>query len=480
MCGLIGGALPLPSVIRGLDAIAHRGPDDQGAAESGAFALGHTRLAVQDVTSASAQPWPASDGSLVTYNGEAWRPDALRALLPERTWSTTGDTEVVAELLAAHGTEALPLLDRAMFALAWVDREGLLHLARDRYGEVPLHVGRLPGSRIAYASEVAALLQLGAHPATIQWLLPGHVMTVQQDGRTATVSRWAAPEVLTPSQDGPRAAAAVVRHHLMEGVTDRLTGDVPIAVLVSGGLDSSLVLGIIRTMRPDLEVGAYTAVHNPRSLDLAHARAVCGSWGIPLREVPVPAPTAADLARTVRAVEQPHKAQVEIGWACLHLARAIRRDGYKVVLSGEGSDELWASYGSPRSIMVHHGIKTQGWHQYRASTFTGQHRKNFARTNKVFMRHGIEARLPFLDPGLVGYALTLPEVTVTRAAGGRTHTKAVLAAAAAGLVPETSVWRAKVAFQVGAGLDLAVKRAVPDPRRLYAAEFRTAYGGVKP
>jgi asparagine synthase (glutamine-hydrolysing) len=409
-------------------------------------------------------------GTVVTYNGEAWQPAALRTLL-HRQWRTTGDTEPVAELLDEHGPAALPRLSHAMFGLAWVDTDGRLHLARDRYGEVPLHVGRVAGNRIVYASEVAPLLRLGAHPATIGWLDPGHVMTVEPDGVTARVRRWADPDDLTPLPYEPDAPARV-RQLLAQGVTDRLTADAPLAVLASGGLDSSLILGLIREQQPDRRIVAYTAVHDVRAADLRHARAVCSHLDVELVEVPVPAPTAEGLAATVRAIEMPHKAQVEIAWACLHLARVLQGDGFRVVLTGEGSDELWASYG-----MSYHGIKRDGWHRHRADTFTGQHRKNFPRCNKVFMRHGVEARLPFLHPELVQYALRLTPATV-QAVAGREHPKAVLAAAAAGLIPDASAWRAKVAFQKGARLDEAAAGAVADPRAFYAQTYRTHLRGA--
>jgi asparagine synthase (glutamine-hydrolysing) len=475
MCGLIGGALPPHLIEEALSSIAHRGPDAQAADTAGVFTLGHTRLAIQDLTPASGQPWTTGNGTVVTYNGEAWRPDDLRALLPAHPWATTGDTEPVAELLSSFGVKTLPLLGRAMFALAWVSASsGRLHLARDRFGEVPLHMGRVKGNGIVYASEVAPLLALGAHPSTVAWVPPGHVLTVEADGCTATLARWAPVEDLTPlplslAGDAPEQVCS----RLADGVVDRLTSDAPVAVLASGGLDSSAVIGLARSLRPDVPLIAYTAVHDSRSADLKHARAICQRWGLQLREIHVPAPTAGDLADTVRAIEMPHKAQVEIAWACLHLARALQEDGRRVVLSGEGSDELWASYG-----MSYHGIKAKGWHAFRAETFLGQHRKNFARTNKVFMRHGVEARLPFLDPGLVEYALRLPQSAVVQAAG-RTHCKAVLAAAVADLVPDVTAWRAKVAFQTGAKLDVAAARAAGDPRALYASVHRTHCQGVR-
>ena len=124
--------------------------------------------------------------------------------------------------------------------------------------------------------------------------------------------------------------------------------------------------------------------------------------GIELREVMIPLPSSADLSTVIRCIEMDCKAQVEIGWPCLRLAQAMRADGFKVTYSGEGSDELWASYG-----FAYHALKTQDWHAYRKDLFLSQARKNFARCNKVFMAHCVECRLPFLNTALVEYALSL-------------------------------------------------------------------------
>jgi len=384
-----------------------------------------------------------------------WHPQTLREIAGG-TWATAGDTEPVARLLAQQGPAALPLLD-GMFALAWADQQ-TLYLARDPYGEIPLHIGRTRDNRVVYASEIGPLLSLGAVPHTVRWVPPGHVLSVTADGHVSD-HQW--------FTGAGYPADASLRQLLDKGVIDRAISDVPVAVLASGGLDSSAIITTLRHHVPNLV--AYTAVGDSRSADLRHARIVCHELGVPLVEVPVPPPTAAALAATVGVIEMPHKAQVEIAHACHHLGYAMHTDGIKVVLSGEGSDELWASYG-----MAYHGINAKGWDGYRRATFIGQHRKNFARTNKVFMRHGIEARLPFLSPPLVSYALDRTQQEVTM--GGQ-HVKAILAAAYPEL-PRATAWRAKVAFQTGQKIDRAAAAAVADPRRFYTAEFNTQFRGV--
>lgn len=464
MCGLIGGAVPAHLVAAALPFIKHRGPDASGIITAGAFTLGHTRLAVQDVQGAPGQPVVGRE-TVVTYNGEAWNPQSLRDAFPaSHKWASTGDTEPVAALIERDGPAALPLLTRAMFALAWVSGDWA-YLARDTYGEVPLHYGFTAEGHPVWASEVAALLVLGARPSTVTWVEPGTLVMLSASG-AGTVSTWAKPVDIRPQPLTPEG----MRTHLEKGVVDRMTADVPVAVLCSGGLDSSAVLATL--IKHGYTPHAYTAVHDTRSPDLRHARAVTSHLGIDLTEVTIPSPTRADLNAAVTVTEMPHKAQVEIAVACAPLAARISADGFRVLLSGEGADELLASYG-----MAFHGIQKHGWGPYRRDLFIGQHRKNFARTNKVFMRYGIEARLPFLDDGLARAVLAATKDDVTLQ--GR-HPKAILAAAFQDALPEGSAWRTKAAFQTAAKLDKAAATTVADPRAYYHAEYVRTFQGVKP
>jgi len=207
----------------------------------------------------------------------------------------------------------------------------------------------------------------------------------------------------------------------------------------------------------------FTAVYDPRSRDLRLARATAHRLGLELVEVTVAPPTSENAADVVRVIEMPHKAQVEIGWACLALADAMRDRAVKVVFSGEGSDELWASYG-----FAYHGLKTKSWLDYRRDLFLDQSRKNFPRCNKIFMSRGIECRLPFLSTSVVEAALSFPRDVVQE---GRGQPKAVLGRAVIDLVGEEIARRPKVAFQDGMGLKGQFGRAVARPIQFYRAEF---------
>jgi asparagine synthase (glutamine-hydrolysing) len=458
VCGLVGTVGGSRARVElGLDALAHRGPDGRGVVEAGPAVLGHVRLAVIDPTDASAQPF-ADGGVVVAYNGELWNHRELRAVLPG-PWRTAGDTEVVARCLDVHGPAGLELMD-GMWAVAWVDAAGRCRLARDRFGEVPLHVGRA-GDGWWWASEQKALARLGC-----RWwrdVGPGELVELGPHGLVE--DRWYDPPA-EPADVGPEEAGGLVAGLLEAGTVARgLAADVPACTLLSGGIDSAAVALHLAATLPDLV--AYTAVLDRRSRDLRCARSTAEHLGVKLVEVAVEPPTADDLARVVAEVELPHKAQVEIGWACLALAEAMRGDGFKVTYSGEGSDELWASYG-----MSWHGVAREGWHAHRKRLVLDQARKNFVRCNKVFMARSVEVRLPFLHRPLVEAALSFPQASVAE----RGRPKAVLQRALRGRLPAEVVDRPKVAFQDGMGLKAACAAAVADPTRFYRAEYRRLYG----
>lgn len=473
MCGVIG-ALRLAGrdrISEGIAAIRHRGPDAMDVWRGSRFWLGHTRLAIIDTSSASEQPYRYGD-VVLTYNGELWNYVELRNELVRRgcSFSTTGDTEVLAAALSVWGEDALPRLE-GMFAFAWSSDGGeTIRVARDRFGETPLHVfeGR---TFFAFASEVKALRALGVNPAGVSWVEPGTLLRVDGAGRVER-SRWYELPDLASTYDDveEESAQRVVRAGVAAGALERTISDVPVCMLLSGGIDSAAIATHLVRHLPGIV--AYTAtLEGAASIDLPVARAVAERLDVELREVVVPRPTSDDLAGVVRSIETDSKVQVEIGWACTHLARAIRADGFRVTFSGEGSDELWGSYGT-----AHHGIEAKGWHGFRRGLFLGQHRKNFARCNKVFMAAGVECRLPFLNTRLVETALSLPRRVVR--ADKRRYWKKILQEGYRDTLPPEVIDRYKTTFQDGMRLLDACAAATHDPARYYRAVLRDTYGEV--
>jgi len=460
VCGIAGG-WNREEVERGLDAIAHRGPDARGVARVGALTLGHVRLAIVDLDPRSDQPYRRAR-TRIAFNGEIWNHRAVRADLERagRRFKTRGDTETLAAALNEWGGDALGRLN-GMFAVAWSADGRSAMLARDKFWEIPLHYAANPPR---FASERKALIAMGARATDVRDVPPGCVVELFADGRAVTSRYYDAPT--RPVKIGLDEAAVELRGLLEDGARDRAMSDVPVCCLLSGGVDSTVIAWALKPHVPNL-VG-YVAVGDPRSRDLRCARMAAEALGMPLVEVKVPVPGAGDLRAVVRAIEMPHKAQVEIGWPCLHLARAMRSDGFKVTFSGEGSDELWASYG-----FAYHALAAGAdWHQYRKILFMTQARKNFPRCNKAFMTAGVECRLPFLHPSVVEFALSLPRAAVQR--GKRT--KAVIQEAFRGLLPDEIVDRPKMAFQDGTGEKRAIAASIAGARAMYAAEYERLYG----
>lgn len=458
MCGIVGGYSS--KIEQGVKALLHRGPDAHGIVKVGNITLGHTRLAILDLDPRSNQPFVYGNITLV-FNGEIWNYKEVRAELQQAgyTFTTTGDTEVVAAALDYWGAEALPRIN-GMFALAWTAEGETLYLARDRFGEIPLHVAKQ--KPFIFASEKKALLAMGAHPKAIDDIQPGYYARV-------TPANWqqiSYYDVSTkPRQITPADATACLFHLIGNGTTERTISDVPVCTLLSGGIDSSVVAYFLKQAIPNLV--AYTAVYNPKSQDLKNARLVAHQLGIELREIKIPLPRPEDLSRVIQCIEMPYKAQIEIGWPCLKLAEAMQADRFKVTFSGEGSDELWASYG-----FAYHALKTQNWHSYRKELFLSQAKKNFARCNKIFMAHSIECRLPFLHPPLVEFAISLPQAVVQ---DGKARPKAIIQNAFRGKLPETITHRPKVAFQDGMGIKEAISKVIPSPERFYHVEYSRYY-----
>lgn len=495
MCGIAGGFCYQDQLELAMTAIEHRGPDGYGFDTLRDAKFGHVRLSIIDPEPRSDQPYYFGSITIV-FNGEIWNFKQLRDELvkEEYVFSTHGDTEVLAALLHQAWSVACRAVDRdsnsssggkafkdkylkavaealnrieGMFAVAWQcgDFQKEYFMARDRFGEVPLHYGRMEDGGVVFASEIKGLMAMGCLPHSIKWVLPGTFHYCQKKTRSTEI-QWYFPHLY--GGDKKPGSVEKIRETLRLGISERTISDVPVCTLLSGGLDSAVVASVLQETFPDLV--AYTAVMDTSSPDLKAARRVAQFLDIELVEITIETPTADGLATVVDVIEMPHKAQVEIGWACLQLAQAMKSDGFKVTYSGEGSDELWGSYG-----FSYWGIKKEGWYEHRKNLFYNQHRKNFARCNKIFMAWGVECRLPFLNTQLVECALGLPMDAVRQ--GNRP--KAVLEQAFKNVLPEEIMRRSKLAFQDGLGLKDRIREEVFDPKAFYKAEFGTNFRGIK-
>ena len=452
MCGIAGAIGGRPEQVeRMMQRIKHRGPDGIGLQVTGEAVHGHVRLALVDLTTASSQPFQRGQGTL-SFNGEVWNFRELRRELEAQgeTFTTTGDTEVLASFLTRFGLGCLSRLD-GMFAFAWSDGSGGHWLVRDSFGKVPLYVAKVSGG-FQWASERKAFAP-GIKPIAVP---PGHAFNLVTGG-------WVRWYRLPPSSE---LTPEAVLTHLRRGVAQRLQADAPVCCLVSGGLDSSVILALAKEQRPDLT--AYTAVFNPDSEDAIGARRICAELGVPLSEVRVEA-SVEDVERAIQSIEIPSKAQIEIATLCLPLARRIQADGFKACLSGESADELFGGYGN--FCIASSGQPDSEVVKLRKALLEKMARGNFIRCNKAFMAHGVECRLPYMEQPLV-------EAAIQCGLKSSPAQKRLLKDAVSGLVPSWVVKRKKDTFQGGSGVSDHIAKLIAWPERFYRANLETSFGYV--
>ena len=379
MCGIagvIGRAAAREQVTRMIAALAHRGPDGSGVFELGpGAALGHARLAILDLSTAGAQPMTSRDGRwTIVFNGEIFNYRELRVELSEVLWRSSSDTEVLLEACAAWGIERA--LDRlvGMFAFAlWDAWERELTLVRDRVGEKPL-VYIENGSTFAFASELKALrafhdgrldraalevyLALGYVPAplaifrSVRKLSAGHLLR-WKDGHSR-VARWWFPErICPPVSRTPAGRRDEARSLIADAVRLRLRSDVPLALALSGGVDSTVIAA--EAASQGARTDAFTVIADGDETDLPYARQVAQRFGLRHEVLRARATSAAD--RVLDAAghfDEPFADSSAL--SSLELARALA-DGYKVILNGDGGDEAFGGYRHYTGIALKQAVK---------------------------------------------------------------------------------------------------------------------------
>jgi asparagine synthase (glutamine-hydrolysing) len=381
MCGILGWVGPqsvtgeaLEGCHRGIAALRNRGPDDRAIARGEDWVLGHTRLKILDLSKRAAQPMRDAAGRLLVFNGEIYNFQELRAELETRgaRLRSTGDTEVLLEALAQWGLDALKRL-RGMFAFAWLDPKGKqLILARDRFGVKPLAWERTADG-IRFGSDLFALdamaggtqrreidpeqtqryLMLGYVPApytiwkAVRKLLPGHYLrVVWNDGGTPSIeekSYWKISDV-PPSAKAPAHVDELeaFSSELGDAIRLRLVSDVPIGLLLSGGIDSSLVAAALARI-PDIQVPSFTMGFAVGSSDERHfARDVAKRFKLEHREfLAEEEDLAAVFDRLWQAFDEPFADSSAL--PMLVLCREIRKH-VTVAIGGDGGDEVWCGY----------------------------------------------------------------------------------------------------------------------------------------
>jgi asparagine synthase (glutamine-hydrolysing) len=345
-----------------MDSLARRGPDSEGIASWGDAVLGHRRLAIFDLSDAGNQPMRSDEGRLgVVFNGSIYNYRELRQELIDRghRFHSRTDTEVLLNGYKEWGVNLLVTKLRGMFAFAlWDDWIRKLYLVRDRLGVKPLAFVKLKHG-IAFASTVRALRAAGlvgklASESVAEFLKFGFVSDQRSiyEGAekvpAATIMYWSISMAEASSPLPFRRAVEETERLLLESVAIRLHADVPVGVLLSGGIDSSLVCWAIKTLGGNIK--AYT-VGTPGDLwdETAAATATAKILGIDHQVVPMSALDQVEAEELVTAYAEPFASASALGM--LRISRVVASDA-KVLLTGDGGDDVFLGYPRYRNLWL--------------------------------------------------------------------------------------------------------------------------------
>lgn len=456
--------------------IRHRGPDWSGIYVGKTAILAHERLSIVDPASGG-QPLKSPDGKLIlSVNGEIYNHRAIRnGICKDYPFQTGSDCEVILALYQKKGIDFLEDLN-GIFAFALYDEENDRFLiARDSIGVIPLYMGSDDAGRIYVASELKAL---EGFCSEYKPFLPGHYY----DSRSGRMERWYKRdwEQYNNVKDNG-ADIAELREALCQSVQRQLMSDVPYGVLLSGGLDSSIVSAVAkryaaRRVETDNTREAWWpqlhsfAVGLKGAPDLEAARKVADYIGTVHHEINFTIQEGLDALRDViYYIETYDVTTVRASTPMYLLARVIKSMGIKMVLSGEGADEIFGGY-----LYFHKAPNAQAFHEECVRKISKLHLYDCLRANKSLSAWGVEGRVPFLDKEFMDVAMRInPEAKMAK--NGKME-KWVLRKAFEDMLPESVAWRQKEQFSDGVGyswidvLKQITSERVSDEEMAHAAE----------
>ncbi len=467
MCGILGifdlgdGADLRPLRQQALAASArqrHRGPDWSGVVADANALLVHERLAIVD-PAGGAQPIFSQDQQLVlAVNGELYNHRELeRRLQQHYDFQTGSDCEVINALYRDGGqTQDWLAAINGMFAFALWDRAAQRFLiARDHMGICPLYWGHDDQGRLWVASEMKAIADQCADVSTFP---PGHFY----DSDIGEIRRYyhrAWREYA--AVEGVQVKPADLREAFERAVHRQLMGDVPYGVLLSGGLDSSLVAAVAaRFARKRVEEDDQSEAWWPRlhsfaiglegSPDLAAAQIAADAIGTVHHGFTYRFEEGLDaIPEVIKHIETYDVTTIRASTPMFLLARRIKAMGVKMVLSGEGSDEIFGGY-----LYFHKAPNAREFHEELVRKLDGLHNYDCLRANKSMMAWGVEPRVPFLDVEFMDIAMRMDaqaKMSGLGADGRQKIEKAVLREAFSGYLPDAILWRQKEQFSDGVG-----------------------------
>jgi asparagine synthase (glutamine-hydrolysing) len=435
MCGITGiwGETDVSLVRKMMSLVRHRGPDAEGmfVSQNGSGVLGHRRLSIMDPEGGDQPIYNETKNMAVIANGEIYNFPHLRPeLIKQHKFYTTSDSEAMVHLYEDHGVSMVEHLD-GMYAFVIAD-EGNFYAARDPIGIKPLYLGEINGSLI-FASELKAF---PSNCDMVQEFPPGTFFHSAQGFSTF----YTVPELLSrqaPVED----YIEEIRETLEATVVKRLMSDVPLGAFLSGGLDSSLIAALARKHMDQLHTFSV-GIEGSRDLEAArlvsnHLDTIHHEYIITEQEV------REKLPEIIYYLESFDQDLVRSAIPCYFTSR-LAADYVKVILTGEGADELFGGYSYYKDIG-----DSEFLHRELRRSVASLHNINLQRVDRMTMAHAIEGRVPFLDLTMIRLGQLIP--TEMKIAGSPPIEKWILRKAFEDLLPKEIIWRVKEQFDEGSG-----------------------------
>lgn len=433
--------------------LRHRGPDWSGIQVDERFVLAHERLAIVDPFSGEQPLADTTTQQLLAVNGEIYNHRELRSGFEDYPFRTGSDCEVILPLYQQQGRDLVHQL-RGMYAFVLVDRStGDFLIARDPIGIIPLYYGWDDSGALYVASEMKALSDVCS---SLKVFPPGHTMCRGDESPQRFFERpWMQLDRLeeTASQEADPTA---LHEALSDAVHSHLMTDVPYGVLISGGLDSSVVAALAaRFAARRVESGDRKQAWWPRlhsfaiglegSPDLAAAQRVADALGTAHHPFIYTVQEGLDaLSDVIWHLETFDVTTIRASTPMYLLARRIKAMGIKMVLSGEGADEIFGGY-----LYFHKAPNAQAFHEETVRKIDQLYLYDCLRANKAMSAWGVEARVPFLDRDFLDHAMGIHPSH--KMCGQGKMEKHLLRQAFDGLLPESVLWRQKEQFSDGVG-----------------------------
>ena len=494
MCGIVGifnvkeqSQQMRQKALKMSQKIRHRGPDWSGIYCGGSAILAHERLSIVDPESGGQPLFSPDHKQVLAVNGEIYNHQEIRRRYAGKyDFQTGSDCEVILALYREKGIDFLEDLS-GIFAFALYDQEADEFLiARDPIGVIPLYIGCDADGKVYVASELKALEGQCEH---YEPFLPGHYYWSAERQRVGERSsgmpgqkRYYKRDWMEYDAVKDNTASVEAIHDALEGAVKRqLMSDVPYGVLLSGGLDSSVISAIAeKYSEMRIEDDSKTKAYWPRlhsfavglkgAPDLAKAKLVADHIGTVHHEINYTIQEGLDAIRDViYFIETYDVTTVRASTPMYLLARVIKSMGIKMVLSGEGADEIFGGY-----LYFHKAPTAKDFHEETVRKLSKLHLYDCLRANKSLSAWGVEGRVPFLDKEFLDVAMrTNP---AAKMCPGKTVEKKIVREAFADMLPEAVAWRQKEQFSDGVGyswidtLKQITSEAVTDEQMAHAAE----------